>query len=54
MKFKINIAFSVWAMDERGEVGITKVQIIWEQKEIVRWNKEKHFPSIFNSFHVHK
>ena len=28
--------FSIWVMADRGEVGVTKVQITWEGKNIVR------------------
>ena len=51
--FEINLIFLIKPFLPDDRKVKTKIQIFWEQKELLRWN-EKHFPSILKGFHCSK
>ena len=53
MDFEINLNFLIEPFLLHDQKVMTKVQISWEQKELLRWNK-KHFLLFLKGFQLSK
>ena len=53
MNFEVNLMFLIKLFFLHNQKVMTKIEISWERKELLRWNK-KHFSSILKGFQSRK